>query len=312
MTLSLIVLFAVLIDQYFGEPRRWHPLVGFGNLATRLEGWLRSTGSVRPGWQRARGLAAVALAVLPLSLGAGWLAALPVFGPTFSLVLLYLCLGGRSLVLHARHIARPLEQDNLPLARHQTSMIVSRDTSDMSAEDCTKAAVESVLENGNDAVFATLFWFLIGGAPAAVALRLVNTLDAMWGYRTPRYLHFGWAAARLDDLVNWLPARLTALTYALLGRTSDAFWCWRHQARGYDSPNGGPVMAAGAGALGIGLGGLARYQGQWKDRPRLGLGAAPRADAIHAAIRLLQKGICLWVLLVIAVDGLNWTYGPLF
>jgi adenosylcobinamide-phosphate synthase len=145
-----------------------------------------------------------------------------------------------------------------------------------------------VLENGNDAIFGALFWFALLGGPGALMFRLVNTLDAMWGYRTPHFVYFGWAAARLDDVLNYLPARITALCYATLGHFRQALHCWRHQAYKWDSPNAGPVMAAGAGALGLRLGGRARYHGAWKERPVLGRGAKPTAADIEHAIRLVR------------------------
>jgi adenosylcobinamide-phosphate synthase len=121
----------------------------------------------------------------------------------------------------------------------------------------------------------------------------------MWGYRTARYERFGWAAARIDDLLNFLPARLAAFTYALCGHFAGAWRCWRAQAAQWDSPNAGPVMAAGAGALGVRLGGAAPYDGAWEDRPELGEGAAPDADAIRRALRLLQRSVALWLLLAV-------------
>ena len=164
-----------------------------------------------------------------------------------------------------------------------------------------RAGTESVLENGNDAVFGALFWFMLGGAGGVLLFRLANTLDAMWGYRTPRYLRFGWAAARIDDALNALPARLTALTYAVLGNTRCALKCWRTQAAAWDSPNAGPVMAAGAGALGVALGGGAHYHGQWEQRPPLGAGRTPDAGAIRAAITLVRRGSVLWLAITSAL-----------
>jgi adenosylcobinamide-phosphate synthase len=117
----------------------------------------------------------------------------------------------------------------------------------------------------------------------------------MWGYRTPRLLHFGRAAARLDDALNWLPARLTALTYAVLGHTGQALACWRRQAAAWDSPNAGPVMAAGAGALGVQLGGAAIYHGRQESRPPLGTGQPPDADSLRRAIALVRHGVLLWL-----------------
>jgi adenosylcobinamide-phosphate synthase len=132
-----------------------------------------------------------------------------------------------------------------------------------------------------------------------VLYRVSNTLDAMWGYRTPRFLRFGWAAARIDDLLNYLPARLVALTYAVLGKTSTAIRCWRKQAPLWDSPNAGPVMAAGAGALQLRLGGAAVYHGHLEQRPDLGEGAEPQARDIERALNLVNGGVLLWLILLV-------------
>jgi len=143
-----------------------------------------------------------------------------------------------------------------------------------------------------------LFWFIVAGAPGVVLYRLSNTLDAMWGYRNERFERFGWAAARIDDVLNYIPARLVALTYAVLGKTRLALSCWRRQAPLWDSPNAGPVMAAGAGALGVELGGPAVYHGELHERTRLGEGPTADADAIERGWRLVCKGVWLWLLLL--------------
>jgi adenosylcobinamide-phosphate synthase len=158
-----------------------------------------------------------------------------------------------------------------------------------------KACVESTLENGNDAVFGVLFWFALFGGAGAVLFRLSNTLDAMWGYKTGRFLRFGWAAARIDDLLNYVPARLTAISYALLGQTRVALACWRRQAPTWESPNAGPVMSAGAGSLGLALGGPAIYHGQIEERPSLGEGLPARREDIPRALSLVRRGIALWL-----------------
>jgi adenosylcobinamide-phosphate synthase len=140
-----------------------------------------------------------------------------------------------------------------------------------------------------------LFWFIIAGAPGVVLYRLTNTLDAMWGYKTERYFHFGWAAARLDDLLNYIPARLTALTYALLGHFETATHCWRTQGHLWKSPNGGPVMSAGAGALNIKIGGAATYHGELKEQTPLGKGRPAETGDIPRAVKLVKNGTWLWV-----------------
>lgn len=284
--MPLAALSAVLLDRLLGEPGRFHPLVGFGNLAGAIEKRLNSR-------QRSAGILAWLLAVGPWVGLAIWLR--PVAAFIVDVGLLYFALGAQSLCEHAEAIAKPLRAGRLDEARQRVGWIVSRDTRQLDESGVAKAAVESVLENGNDAIFGTLFWFALLGGPGALLFRLANTLDAMWGYRSERFLQFGWAAARLDDLLNWLPARLTALSYALLGRTGQALDCWKTQAPGWDSPNAGPVMAAGAGSLGVRLGGAAIYHGQEEIRPPLGLGPAPVAADLDRAITLIRQSLRLWL-----------------
>ena len=200
-------------------------------------------------------------------------------------------------------MAEALAGGDIAAARAKVGKIVSRDADGMDEGAVARATVESVLENGNDAVFAALFWFAIAGAPGVVLYRLSNTLDAMWGYRDARHLHFGWFAARLDDALNYVPARLTAIVYGVVGNFPRALACWRQQAPLWYSPNAGPVMAAGAGALGLKLGGDARYGGQWKRRPELGCGDAPRHADIGRALALVRRASYLWVALAV---GIQW------
>lgn len=292
MTTALLLLAALLLDLLLGDPRRWHPLAGFGRLAQWLETRLYAD-------RRARGAAALLLAVVPLVLLGALLPLLGRAAPPVQVVLLYYTLGATSLAQHGRAVAAALAAGDLPAARQKVGWMVSRDTAQLNEAGVARAACESVLENGNDAVFGALFWFVLLGLPGALLFRLVNTLDAMWGYRTPRYRQFGWAAARLDDLLNYLPARLTALTYTLLGAAPRAWRCWRSQGHLLESPNGGPVMAAGAGALGLLLGGPALYHGAWKAKPWLGEGRVPAAADILRAIRLVQYGVLLWLGLIL-------------
>jgi len=303
-----IALAAVLLDCVLGEPRRAHPLVAFGRLAHAIETRLHAD-------RRGAGVIAWMLAVLPLT-ALAWAIAhyAPLWSPwlaaAFATIVLYLTIGHRSLGEHARPVADALQRGELDGARVAVGRMVSRDTGALDAAQVAGAATESVLENGCDAVFGALFWFAVLGVPGAVLYRLANTLDAMWGYRTPRYGNFGWAAARIDDVLNFVPARLTALSYALCGDAKRALRCWRSQALAWKSPNAGPVMAAGAGALHTQLGGAAPYHGRWQQRPLLGEGALPDAAAITRALRLVRNGVALWLLcgFVIAAVLAGWRH----
>jgi len=296
--LALLLVAGIALDLLLGETRRWHPLVGFGRLALRIERALNRGQARLP-----RGLLAWALAVLPACLL--FLALTELAGWWLHALLLYLCIGLRSLRDHTLPIHAALRASDLAQARVLTSFIVSRDTANASEADLAKASAESLLENGNDAVFGTLFWFVLLGGPGAVLFRLANTLDAMWGYRSERFNLFGRCAARIDDVMNYVPARLTALSYVLLAASGTAraraWHCWRTQAPAWSSPNAGPVMASGAGALGVSLGGAAVYDGQVEQRPPLGDGPAAGAQDILRAWRLVLHTTLLWAGAVCAI-----------
>ena len=289
-TSAIVALAALLLDRLLGEPKRFHPLVGFGHLADRLERTLRRGAPGHPLGNRLRGFIAWSILVAPpVLLAAMWA------HPLVDLLLLTFALGARSLAEHAQAVAAPLAAGDLPAARQAVGQIVTRETALLDEAGVAKAAVESVLENGLDAVFGALFWFFLAGGAGALLFRLANTLDAMWGHRDERRRYFGWAAARLDDLLGLVPARLTALTYALLGSTRTALACWLRQARHWPSPNAGPVMAAGLGALKVGAGGTARYAGRDEARPALGCGPAPKSTDIRRALALISRGVWLWL-----------------
>jgi len=296
-----MALVAVALDYVLGEPRRYHPLAGFGWLANRLEAWLNPARRQGEPMQRLTGSLGLLLLLGPFILLAWWLCNLRPFGIVADILLLYFALGHKSLHQHAQAVTQALDNNDETQARIAASWMVSRDSA---AIEPVPATIESVLENGNDGVFGALFWFLMLGGTGALLFRLVNTMDAMWGYKTPRLYYFGWAAARLDDVLNYIPARLTALTYALLGKTRTALRCWARQAPLWDSPNAGPVMAAGAGALDIKLGGAARYQGEWHERPQLGSDNKPHAADIERALKLVRHGVYLWLLLFLLMAAI--------
>ncbi|XKH02372.1 adenosylcobinamide-phosphate synthase CbiB [Marinobacter nauticus] len=303
----IVSIAAVLLDHLVGEPRRWHPLVGFGNLVVWVERLLNSHPEppARSLWVGGLGVLILCVPFVGLALAAevwldGWTLLVT------QVVVLALAVSLRGLAEHGRAVGEPLARGDMDEARRRVGYIVSRDAAALDEQGVAAAASESMLENGADAVFASLFWFLVAGLPGVVLHRLVNTLDAMWGYRNARFEYFGRCAARLDDLMNWIPARLTALTYALLGNTQLALRCWRRQAPSWDSPNAGPVMAAGAGALEVTLGGPAPYWSGVKQRPVLGAGGKPGAGTVEQAIRLVQRGVALWFITLILAGLLGW------
>lgn len=297
---------ALLIDRVCGEPKRWHPLVGFGSIADACEGYFNGA-VLSSGRRKANGITAVLIAVLPvvgLFLVVGnALSPYPFAHLIYSALVLYAAIGWQSLIAHARDVIEPLRDNRLGDARLALSMIVSRDTAELTETEIAKAATESVLENGADAIFAAVFWFCVWGIPGVVLYRLSNTLDAMWGYKNSRYLDFGWAAARLDDLLNFIPARLTALSYAVVGNFSIALRCWKQQGFSWKSPNAGPVMAAGAGAINVSLGGEAPYHGKLQLRPVLGPAESPQtlasSESIQRACDLVNKALLIWLLVLL-------------
>lgn len=295
-----VCLFAVLLDHWLGEPRRCHPLVAFGRWVSRVEQRLnRAPGSI------SNGVAGVLILTVPIT-GVAWLVTDLTPDPlrlTLEVVVLWLAMSLRGLAEHGQAVAVELEKGDLPAARKAVGRIVSRKTEALDDTGVATAATESMLENGADAVFASLFWYLVAGLPGVVLHRMVNTLDAMWGYRNERFNRFGRFAARLDDVMNAIPARLTALTYALVGRTGLAWQCWQTQGRSWESPNAGPVMAAGAGALGVSLGGAAPYSEGLRQRPVLGAGPAATADSIRASIRLVYRGVALWLIAAVLLSA---------
>jgi len=310
MSLIIAIVIALGLDYWLGEPKRLHPLVGFGSFADGLEKWLNSAQGLLAKQNdtllKCKGILALTLAIGPLGFAAYSIEQTFVANDFLSTLLagvvLYVAIGWRSLIEHAKAISIPLYKGDLTTAQVAVSRIVSRDTQDLNEQEIAKAATESVLENGADALFAALFWFIVAGIPGVVIYRLSNTLDAMWGYKNSRFLHFGWAAARFDDLLNFIPARLTALAYTLCGsmngQTQNAWQSWRQQAGTWKSPNAGPVMAAGAGAIGVELGGSANYHGQNQHRPVLGSGSAPMAASIDDACDLVNNSLVLWLAVI--------------
>ena len=303
----IAVLLGCAIDHELGEPKKYHPLIAFGFLANKIENILnpdsRKKKDLNPNKVKLTGIVAFVLLVAPI-LGFTYLFAgnnLLYF--VVSIFLFYLCIGGNSLRVHANKVYVALKDQDLQLARREVSNLVSRDTDELNQTEITKATIESVLENSNDAIFASIFWFMLFGIPGVLLHRLTNTLDAMWGYKTSRFLHFGWFAAKLDDVLNWIPARLTAFSFLLVARfihkdkesAIRGAKCKQQQAQYCASPNGGVVMTTGAGVLGLKLGGPTKYHGRLVDKIEMGEGNEPQPDDIVMALKLIKFSLYIWL-----------------
>jgi adenosylcobinamide-phosphate synthase len=260
------------LDLALGDPVfAWHPIRLMGRAISKAEEIVRIRNlPLGPaGWILALGLPLVCWAIAK-----AFLDSLP-GRPLISAILIYFCLSTRDLAIHAWAVLRALESGNLDGARQAVSRMVGRDTADLDSEGVTRACLESVAESTCDGVVAPLFYAFLGGAPLALAYKAISTLDSMVGHKNERYLHFGRASALLDDLANWIPARLsallTALSAALLGLKAGAALrtAWK-EARTQPSPNSGWPEAAFAGALEVRLGGPISYGGQVSDKPTLG------------------------------------------
>jgi adenosylcobinamide-phosphate synthase len=263
MNTALVLAIAMILDAFVGEPRAiWdrvpHPAVLMG----RVVGWfddVLNAGDAR----RVKGVCTM------VAMGAGAVLlgmVLEVFGPVVEVIVVAVLLAQHSLVTHVRAVAHALRL-SVGEARRSVAMIVGRDTASMDGPSVARAAIESAAENQSDGVIAPAFWFLIGGLPGLLLYKITNTADSMIGYRTPRHEEFGWAAARFDDLLNVIPARLTAgLIWLSHGRWK-GFGAVRADARLHRSPNAGWPEAAMARLLGVALSGPRAYEGQMRDFP---------------------------------------------
>ncbi|MBI9000950.1 cobalamin biosynthesis protein [Corynebacterium sp. CCM 9185] len=282
--MSTGILAGVLADRVIPDPRRGHPVALFGTWAAWLE---------RRCYRDSRAAGCVHL-VLSVALPVAVTVIASRHAPRLTnTVCLWAALGGTMLERTGTRMADALECGDTTTARELVPWLCSRDPALLDGGDMARAAVESLAENTSDAAIAPLVWAAIGGAPAVVAHRAVNTLDAMVGYRNDRYRNFGWAAARMDDVLAWLPARTTALVHtglaAAAGRGTDAVRAWREDAPSHPSPNAGIVEATAAAALGVRLGGATAYAHGVENRPVLGTGRPPDVAAIRDAVRLSRR-----------------------
>ena len=283
------------LDCLLGDPlSRAHPVVLMGKLISFLEKTLRPRFPQTPQGARRAGLV-LALTVPLVSAGAGfvllWLVWRVHAGAYFLLSTFFCwqCFAARCLMTESRKVVTCLEREGLSAGRRQVGMLVGRDTANLSEAQVIKAAVETVAENTSDGVVAPLLWMALLGAPGGLFYKAVNTMDAMVGYKNEKYLHFGRAAAKLDDAVNFIPARLSALAmiasaFLLKLDGKNAFRVWRRDRRNHASPNSAQTESACAGALGVQLGGSASYFGKLYEKPTIGDPIRPveRGDVLRA------------------------------
>ena len=302
MTSAIVLIIACLRDKILGEPKKFHPLVGFGNFTNWLEQRLNrahqdhnNINEHSPLMTRLLGLLGWVALTTPLPLLYYFLYQDNWVFWLLDCLILYAAIGYNSLLKHARQILQPLLAGDINQARHYCSYIVSRNTSELTEQQIARATTESMLENGHDAVIATVVWFAIGGAPLVILHRLANTLDAMWGYKNSRFIYFGWFAARMDDVLGWPTAKITALLYACQGQLRPALTNAKQQGRQYKSLNGGWVMAAGATVLGIKLGGSASYHGKTITSVTLGAGQPVNTKDVEPSLTLVGNALIIFV-----------------
>ncbi|WP_018028082.1 adenosylcobinamide-phosphate synthase CbiB [Porphyromonas somerae] len=287
-----------LLDRLLGDPERLpHLIVGFGKVISWAEG------KYNHGEHRRRNGAMVALSLI---LAVALLSFLLIyFLPSWlsvvvGAILVYYCLAGTTLIEEVEEVFRQLAI-SLPAGREQLSRIVGRDTDSLTEEECKVAALETLSENLSDGVVAPLFWFLIFGVPGIVAYKMINTLDSMIGYKNERYGEFGYVAAKIDDVANWIPARITALLMLVANRRWDLRTKVFEEGRKHTSPNSGYPEAALALMLGCQFGGTHAYGGRMVEKPTIGSSTHPLTDRdLKFALQTNRKVEVLLLLIISA------------
>jgi adenosylcobinamide-phosphate synthase len=293
-------------DLLFGDPRHGHPVALFGRGAAALER-LTYSDSRRAGVLHTGALLGL-LAALGLTVERAARHRGPVWPATATAAATFIALGGTSLSRTGEQMTSLLVAGDIGGARRLLPSLCGRDPSALDSAGLTRAALESVAENTSDAQAAPLLWAAAGGVPAVLVYRGANTLDAMIGNRSPRYARFGWAAARFDDAVNFVAARVTALLVAVCaplvgGSPADSVRAWRRDAARHPSPNAGVVEAAFAGALGVRLGGPTQYAHELEIRPTLGDGRPPEVSDLARAVRLSRAVQALAAVVAVSLSA---------
>lgn len=303
---------AWIIDRIIGDPPDWpHPVRWMGNLITKLD--LRLN---RGKHKRLTG----SLFLFIMIMIAFWLSFLLVWGAyqihlilgiLVESIIVATTIAQKDLGTAALRVYNPLSEGELQRARFEVSMIVGRDTDNLDEEGITRATVETVAESIGDGITAPLFWSLIGGAPLAIVYRAVNTCDSMVGYKNERYAEFGWASAKFDDILNWIPSRITGYLMMITNDTPfmkklEAMKHWRQDAKKHASPNSGFLEAAVALFLGVQLGGINYYKGIESKRALLGIKhrELEKKDILHT-IKIMRRAVAVFMIFL-------WIGGAIF
>ena len=315
-----------LLDCLLGDPEKMpHPVIWMGKAISRLEKWLRRHLPQTPKGERTGGrILAFALPVgtLVISGGLCWLFwwIHPLLGLALQILWCWQALAMRCLAKESRNVYRSLKTEGLEAGRNAVARIVGRDTAQLSEQGVIKATVETVAENFSDGVLAPLLYMLIGGAPLALAYKAINTMDSMVGYKNDKYLHFGRAAAKLDDVANYIPSRIAALLWIVAsplvgGSLKNAWKIWRRDRRNHASPNSAQTESACAGSLGIQLAGPASYFGKRLEKPYIGDAVREiepedilRTNRIMIAASVVGVvlGLAIHTAIVFSLFGLHW------
>lgn len=312
--LSLVLAF--MLDQWLGDPRSsLHPVCLMGRLNRWLETFLHPWGFF--GGLLLTLFSVTMASLLPaIALYLSWQWHLLAYVVVNTLIIA-ICISSKSMEEHALAVHTPLAAGELENARHALSMIVSRHTSELDETEVARSTVESVAENFTDGVLSPALYAALGGGTAAMFFKAISTLDSMVGYRNERYQHFGTFAARSDDLLNFLPARLSIPIIALAtlftprASAAGALRAAARYRKAHPSPNSAHSMAAFAGALGVQLGGPATYHGQRKEKPWVGDGTEPlNAQTIQNATRLFSAATTVVMFLAVAIFGITWHLAP--
>lgn len=320
------VLCGFLLDCLLGDPEKMpHPVIWMGKAISRLEKWLRRHLPQTPKGERTGGrILAFTLPVGTLLISGGlcwlfwWIH--PLLGLALQILWCWQALAMRCLAKESRNVYRCLKTEGLEAGRNAVARIVGRDTAQLSEQGVIKATVETVAENFSDGVLAPLLYMLIGGAPLALAYKAINTMDSMVGYKNDKYLHFGRAAAKLDDVANYIPSRISALLWIVAsplagGSLKNAWKIWRRDRRNHASPNSAQTESACAGSLGIQLAGPASYFGKRLEKPYIGDAVREiepedilRTNRIMIAASVVGVilGLFIHTAIVFSLFGLHW------